>query len=274
MPVRSFVFVSALSVLSSAAMAEQAMTKERALFDALKQSEVIAIMSQEGIGYADQIAEDMLMGHVTEDWDVVISKLYDPNRMEEAAFGAFERALAGQDIDAMIAFYSADPGRQSVQLEIDTRRAFAEPDIMDAATAAAIEDEGTPRFDQITAYIEVNDLIEKNISAALNDNYAFLLGLYDGGAMDGQVSAESLISDVWAQEDEIRSSTSEWVYAFMNMAYQPLSDADMDTLIAFSQTEAGQGVNRALFEAYSSLYEDISRTLGLQVAQMMMVSEL
>jgi hypothetical protein len=60
----------------------------------------------------------------------------------------------------------------------------------------------------------------------------------------------------------------------MNMAYQPLSDADLDTLIAFSQTEAGQGVNRALFDAYSALYEDISRNLGLQVAQMMMVSEL
>ena len=44
MPVRSFVFVSVLSVLSSAAMAEQAMTKERALFDALKQSEVIAMV--------------------------------------------------------------------------------------------------------------------------------------------------------------------------------------------------------------------------------------
>jgi hypothetical protein len=274
MPVRTFVFVSVLSVLSSAASAEQTVSAERALFDALKQTKVLAIMSEEGIGYADQIAEDMLLGHVTEQWDAIIAEIYNPSRMEETAFAGFERALAGQDIDAMLAFYSTDPGRQSVQLEIDARRAIAEPDIMDAATAAAIDAEGSPRYDQIVAYVEANDLIEKNISAALNDNYAFLMGLYDGGALDGQTSPESLISDVWAQEDEIRSSTSEWVYAFMMMAYQPLTDADLDTLIAFSQTEAGQGVNRALFDAFSALYEDISRTLGLQVAQMMMVSEL
>lgn len=274
MRAKSFVFVSCLTAITGPAMAEQSQSAERALFEALMQPDVIAIMSAEGIDYAGQIADEMLMGHVSDHWSTVISQLYDPQQMEEAAFAAFERSLAGQDVDAMLAFYATDPGRQSVLLEVDARRAVSDPDILDAATAAAIDAHGTPRFDQITAYIEVNDLIEKNISAALNDNYAFLLGLYDGGAMDGQTSPESLISDVWAQEAELRSSTSEWVYGFMNMAYQPLSDADLDRLIAFSHTEAGQGVNRALFDAYSTLYEEISRALGLQVAQMMMVSEL
>ena len=62
MRAKSFVFVSCLTAITGPAMAEQSQSAERALFEALMQPDVIAIMSEEGIDYAGQIADEMLMG--------------------------------------------------------------------------------------------------------------------------------------------------------------------------------------------------------------------
>ena len=70
-------------------------------------------------------------------------------------------------------------------------------------------------------FIETNNLIETNVAGALNTNYAFYMGLMDGQAFGGALTEEQVLSDVWSQEAEIRSNTTEWLYAFLWMAYQP-----------------------------------------------------
>ena len=54
----------------------------------------------------------------------------------------------------------------------------------------------------------------------------------------------------------------DWVYPFLTLAYQPLSDDELQSYIDFSETPAGQRVNAAMFQAYDAVFDQISRDLG------------
>ncbi|MFO8127697.1 hypothetical protein [Yoonia sp.] len=120
----------------------------------------------------------------------------------------------------------------------------------------------------------MNDLIEANVVGSLNSSYAFYTGLIDGGAMPADVTTETALQNVWSQEPDVRSDTTEWVYSFLLMAYQPLSDAELEAYIAFSRTEAGQDMSGALFSAFDGMFDDISRGLGLASSRFMVSQEL
>jgi len=158
-----------------------------------------------------------------------------------------------------------------VDLEIGARRALMDEDLEEASkesAALAIADEA-PRVAMVEDFIAANDLIETNIVGAMNSNYAFYIGLLDGGAFGQDLTEEQILKDVWSQEPEIRNNTFEWVYSYLLLAYQPLSDEELETYIAFSKSEAGQDLNTALFVAFDSMYEDISRALGLASSRYM-----
>ena len=55
------------------------------------------------------------------------------------------------------------------------------------------------------------------------------------------------------QNIDIRQNTTEWVYSFLLLAYEPLEDADLETYIAFSETGAGQDLNAAMFAAFDGM---------------------
>lgn len=250
--------------------------KVDALFDALGLPDMLQIMREEGVEYGQTIAADMFPGRTNGTWNAAVSQIYDPEMMYEEVRGAFGEALEGDDIDAMIAFYTSEPGETIIGLEVSARRALLDDAVEEASkdrAAIAIADE-TARYLKVKSFVEANDLIEANVVGALNSNYAFYMGLIDGGAMPPGVTPDSALQDVWAQEGEIRSNTTEWVYSFLLMAYQPLSDADMDAYIAFSESAAGEDVNDALFTAFNGMFDDISRSLGLAASRFMVSQEL
>ena len=47
---------------------------------------------------------------------------------------------------------------------------------------------------------------------------------------------------------------------------EAMSDAEFDAYIAFSETEAGQALNRALLEGFDVMYEGVSVELGRAAA--------
>ena len=68
-------------------------------------------------------------------------------------------------------------------------------------------------------------------------------------------------------DDSTRSATTGgWLLTFLGLAYQPLSDADLDAYIAFSETPAGQVLNRAQFAAFDALFAEVSHRLGVAAA--------
>lgn len=246
------------------------------LFDLLMLPDVIEIMREEGVSYGDTIGQDLFAGPPSADWAATVERIYDYNVMEGMVREDFETSMGDADLTPMIEFFGSDQGQMIVGLEVSARRALLDDAVeeasKDAAAIATADD--NPRMALVGEFIDINNLIETNVAGALNSNLAFYAGLVDGGAFAGALSEEQILSDVWGQEAEIRESTTEWINSFLFMAYQPLDDADLQGYIAFSETESGRQINRAMFDSFDRLFTGISRSLGRAAANEMTSQEL
>lgn len=245
------------------------------LFALLGQDQIVEVMRQESFAYGENIAE-MFFGAGDAAWDAQLEAIYRADWMREQLISGFARELDGEDIGAITAYFETDPGARIVELEVAARTAMLDDAVSDAAKASGAEALADPsaKMRLIQEFVDVNDLIEMNVVGGMNGNYAFFMGLLDNGAFEGQTTADTLLSDVANQEAEIRASTTEWIYGFLNLAYSPLSEADLENYIAFSRTEAGRALNKALFVAYDDLFNALNRAVGAAAAARMKQSEL
>ena len=241
------------------------------LFVALGLPEMIGIMREEGLQYGADIGTDLLGEANDPQWTALVSDIYDADRMTATVARELKAELEGTDTAPMLDFFTSELGRTIIGLEVSARRALLDEAVEEAskeAAAIAMADE-TPRYAQVERFVDANELVETNVVGAMNSNYAFYIGMMSGGGFPQELTEDQILADVWSQEPEIRSNTTEWVYSFLLMAYQPLSDDELDAYIAFSESEAGQALNSALFDAFDGMFEDISRKLGFASAQMM-----
>ena len=207
-------------------------------------------------------------------WASQVDRIYDIHRMSETTRAGLANALQGSYLDATLAFFQTPAGERIVALENAARGAMGDDDIEEIARQnyRDLAQDGGHRLDLIRAFVTANDLLERNVSGALTSNYQFFRGLSDGNAFD--MSEDEMIAEVWAQEEEIRADTEEWLMGYLLMAYQPLSDEELEAYIAFSRTNAGQALNRGLFDGFNAMYTDISYALGWAVALELAASEL
>lgn len=268
---RSLLIAPLLWLLALPAWADARMT---VLLDLLELREVAAILQEEGQAHADALNQEMLGGQGGPGWQMQIDAIYDADRMIEMVRRALEETLTEEALEAAIAFYSSELGGRVIEMENAARAAIAQPDVEEAARARFAELDGTddPRLAQIARLITAGDMIDRNVSTALNSNFQFLRGLRDGGALSE--SEEDLLADVSADLDQVTEDTRAWLYAYMLLAYHPLQEADLARYIDFAQTEAGRAVNRGLFKGFGAAYEDISYALGRTVALNMTAEEL
>ncbi len=247
-----------------------------ALFDLLMLPEIIEIMREEGISYGDTIGQDLFGGPPNAEWTNTVARIYDYETMEGLVRADFAVSLEDADLTPMMEFFGSEQGQMIVGLEVSARRALLDEAVEDAskdAAAIATADEN-PRLALVKEFVETNNLIETNVEGSLNSNLAFYAGLLDGDAFDGALTEDQILTDVWSQEGDIRESTTEWIYSFLFMAYQPLDDADLQAYIAFSETGAGEQINRAMFVSFDRLFTGISRSLGRAAASEMTMQEL
>ncbi|SHJ22369.1 DUF2059 domain-containing protein [Wenxinia saemankumensis] len=258
---------AALAQVTPPAATETARAEADRLFDALGLPRMLGIMREEGLDYGRDLAGQML-GSVPADFVEGLEAIYDPATIEEAGRAAMAQALEGQDLSGMIAFFESETGTAFVDLELQAREAMLDPDVDAAAreAAAAAVASGTDRAAQLERFIAINDLVETNVTSAMNSNLAFYRGLGAGGGLPGELGEDQILADVWAQEPEIRRSTTEWLYAFLGLAYQPATDQEVEAYIDFSGTEAGQVLNRAMFVAFDDVLSGVSSDLGRLVA--------
>lgn len=257
-----------------AAMAQD--SDAEVLFDLLMLPDIIDVMREEGMSYGETIGQDLFGGVPSSEWMGTVGAIYDYDVMVEVVQADFEAALDDVDLDPMIAFFGSDQGQGIVSLEVSARRAMLDDAVdeasKDAAARAAADDD--PRFALVDEFVEVNNLIETNVAGSLNSNLAFYQGLLDGNAFNGALTEDQILTDVWSQEADIRDNTTEWIYSFLYLAYQPLEDADLQAYIAFSETDAGAQLNGAMFESFDRLFNGISRSLGRAAANEMTSAEL
>lgn len=268
---RAFLIWPLLMMLALPAWADARLT---VLVDVLKLREAAHILRDEGLTYAADLNAEMLNGQGGAGWQVQVDAIYDAGRMVEAVRRALEAELEEAAVEAAITFFASDLGQQIVTLENTARQAMSQGDVEDAARAryAELEDSDDSRLAQLVAFVASGDMLNRNVTAALNSNYQFMRGLADGDVVE--MSDEDILADVAAEMEEITEDTRSWLYGFFLLAYHPLNDAEFDSYLKFSETKAGTALNRALFEGFGVAYEDISYALGRAVALNMTAEEL
>lgn len=266
--VRLAVLPVLLLVLAMAPRPAAAAYSER-LFQALELPELLQIMREEGIGYGMDLQAELFPGRQASRWRAMVERIYDVEVMSEIVRDVMEDELAGTDMDPALDFFESARGQEILSLELGARRALLDDDVEAASRTAleALRADGAPILDRIAAFIAANDLIESNVVGALNSNVAFYRGLEEGGAFPGGLTEEEMLRDVWQQEPDIREETETWLYSYLAMAYEPLDGEDLDAYIAFSESEAGAQLNRALFAAFDRMFVEISLALGRGAAQ-------
>jgi hypothetical protein len=244
------------------------------LMKMLRIDEVVEVMRLEGVEYGAQMEADLFPGKGGASWASIVAMIYDGPTMLSRFDAAFARQLVGGEVEiAQIqAFFGTELGQRILALEIEARHSLMDDAIKDAATARVedMEAAGDARFEVLLEFSQVNDLIEANVSGALNSNLAFFQGMAEVGALAQDMTEEDMLMDVWSQEPDIRAETEAWVFPYLALAYGPLSDADMAAYLSFSKTKAGQKLNNALFGAFDEFFRAISRDLGRAAAKQMM----
>ncbi|MDX1742176.1 MAG: hypothetical protein R3186_01070 [Ruegeria sp.] len=264
---RSFLFLLGLLVLTAQSAVAATRAEIDALFDLLSMDTMLEVMQQEGIVYSDDLANELLPGGTNPAWQTIARRIHDPERMSRVLRAEFDESLGDVDAAPLLNFFSSETGREIVALELAARRAFIDQGFTDAALEAfrAQEEPFDAHFDAIRGFVEANDLIEYNLSGALNSNYMFFRGLAEGGAIN--MSDEDILAQVWAGEEMIRADTTEWLYAFLMVAYEPLSVETLNAYVALSRSPSGRALNRALFAGFDQMYQAISLSLGLALAR-------
>ena len=239
----------------------------------LRIGDVLDVMRAEGMQHSTELSDSLFPGENAAAWAAVVSLIYDTGKMQ----ARFEQVLAkavgddAQTLEAAQVFFASELGQRIMALEIDARRTLLDK----AAEATAKEDwEGlvagkSARAEQIVRFGGVNDLIESNVMGALNANLAFYRGLSGTGGFGDPMPEDQMLAEVWGQEPDIRRDTVEWLYPFLAVAYQSLTDAELERYIAFSQTEAGQKINAAIFVAFDAVMVKISADLGQAAGRLM-----
>lgn len=267
---KKWLWAGALSVLSmtpGTAQNTPAPAPSIAAFsDAFLLPELFRIMADEGIDYAQTVRVDFGIDVAADNWTQTVSAIYDPALMQEMFVTQFTEQMAGRDdvVADALDFAASDVGTRVLRLEISARDAMLDPDL-DEAARDSLEDMRAaehPRLDLIAERIEVNDLIDLNVAISLNTAFTFFNAL---GQEDDQglvAPAQDLLAQLWTQEPMIRADTTEWIYSYFVLAYQPLSDADLQTYIDFSASDNGVALNNAMFAAFEYTFDHLSRALG------------
>ncbi|AXI46535.1 hypothetical protein C1J03_11210 [Sulfitobacter sp. SK012] len=244
------------------------------LMDVLQIAQLTQILHEEGLEYAEDLNADMLMGTGGAGWQIQAEAIYDPYRLSEGIRKGLEGHVNSDHLEESITFFASDLGQKIIGLENSARVAMADGEVEAAARDrfAALEDTDDARLALLTRMTQTGDLVTRNVTSALNSNYQFLRGMVDGDAYD--MTDDEILTEVGADREEITADTESWLGAFLLLAYSPLSDAELEAYVAFSETDAGLALNAGFFAGFDPLYEDIAYALGRAVALNMTAQEL
>jgi hypothetical protein len=263
--------LAALLALSQPALAETPVADPSAdvsvgrVAEVMRLGDLFQVLREEGIAHGEDLQSDMFPSGGGADWSAEVAAIYDAARLQAAFTDALAAQLSDQPeaAEAIIAFFSSDLGQRIIGLEIEARRAFVDTATEEAARVAA-EDAAAardPKVGLIRRMIEAGDLLEMNVAGALSGSLAFMTGMAETGAY-GALPQDQLLSDVWGQEEQVRADTSTWLYAYLGLAYHPLSEAELQGYINFWESPAGQRLNAALFAAFDTVFRQVSLDLG------------
>ncbi|SEB90742.1 DUF2059 domain-containing protein [Rhodobacter sp. 24-YEA-8] len=244
-----------------------------ALEESLGLGALFGVIAREGHLYGEGLDQGLLGGRGGLRWQASVARIYQPDVLRARFSQAMSEALAGRPevLADAVAFFSSPTGKAIVAREIAARETLLEPDSKEAAEVAAgkLRDARAPRLRLIRNLIDASDLIEGNVASGLTGSAAFNEALAATLPPEQRLPEADRMAQVWAQEAEIRASTTSWLLTFMTEAYAPLSDAELEQFLAFSKSESGRALNQALFTAYGETFRVVMQELGHEAGQVL-----
>ncbi|MBK8441457.1 MAG: DUF2059 domain-containing protein [Rhodobacter sp.] len=244
-----------------------------ALSDTLQMGAVIEVMIAEGKDYGAAIEAQMFPGQGGTRWVGMVDAIYDAEELRRLFDDALQEALSGdpEAIAAAEAFFGSARGQEILKLEIEARRALLDKAVEEAAQVEAdrMQAERDPRMRLLRDLVEAGDLVEMNVAGALSANLAFFQGMAEVGGLGTEMTEEDMMTEVWSQESSMRAETMAWLFPYLALAYQPLSDEDLKAYVAFGETPEGQRLNTALFAGFDRMFRHVSFQLGRSAALVM-----
>ncbi|WP_171098956.1 DUF2059 domain-containing protein [Ruegeria sp. HKCCD7255] len=242
------------------------------LAKAMHLADVAEILRTEGLEQGKDLNETLLNGRAGQYYEEQIDLLFDETRLHDQIASALDRKMTDAQIEKAAIFFESELGQSIVTLENAARRAFWDEQIEDYAIASYRDaDRDSPFYRLIEEYIRLNNLIELNVQGSMSAHYNFYLGLSEG--RDSFASSDSFLLGLL--DDEVsKAETTEWLFSFLLMAYRPLSEAELRENIAFSRTETGRALNRALFAGFDDIFDGIWYQLGTAVSKEINASDL
>jgi uncharacterized protein YukE len=244
--------------------------------------ELFEIMAEEGLQSVMADGVTTLEGSALAQFQNDVAQIYRAEQMEADFTAHLSAELEGQPdvVQDALDFANTDLGRKVLRLEVSARKALLDPEVDDIARMALIQardarpdSDRARRLDLVRARIEANDLIELNVSLGLNTSYAYYAGMMAEDAAN-ELSAEQVLYLVWAQETSIRMEVEDWSESYFLLAYAPLSEEELQTYIDYVSTPLGQAFNRALFQAFDTVFSDISKSVGRALGRRLNAEEL
>lgn len=271
---RRWLILAAVAVGLGGGGAATGETEVERLGRVLQIEEVVAVLRDEGLAHGRDLDAEMLGDGGGEWWLRQVGRIHDRDRMQAVLLRAFETGMTAAAITDSIAFFDTEPGQAILSMETAARRAIADPAVEEIARAAyeQLRDDPDARFRTVARFIQVNDLVERNVAGLMTSSYQFYRGLADGGLAD--VGEDEMLADVWSDEAETRADTEAWLFGFLLMAYRPIDDETLDAYVAFSGTAAGRSLNAALFDGFDTIYSEIAYALGRSLARALSTSDL
>ena len=238
------------------------------LLEMLQLDEYLAIVSKEGIEEAAGIEEEMFAGRGGSAWAALVADVYDVETVRATFKDAFVASMEDVDLEPLFAFYETPLGDRIIMGELRARQGIQDDDV-EAAAITAYEDlvgEIDPRRELIDGFLEVNGLVERNVMGALNTNFAFLSGMAENEMFEQRLTQREIIARVYERETEIRVNAREWLQAYFYLAFDGLSDEDVEAYIAHARTDVGKSFNSAIFAGFDAFFNESSYRLGRAAA--------
>lgn len=256
---------------AEAAGPQDAFSRETRIWQQLQMGALMPILQDEALAEADAM-QDSLSGRGGDGrWMRQVGAIHDPARLESLFRAALDRALAdvpARLIDAALDFYATSLGGRLIGLETSARQVMLDPDA-EAEARARFDDavsQEVPRASQILRLIDAADLIAANVAGGLNASLAFSKGFAEAGGYPMPMTEAEILSEIWAQEDDIHTDTRDWMQAYLYLAYSPLSDVELERYIVFAGSSEGKALTRVLFAGFDALYRQTSHDMGIAVA--------
>lgn len=266
---RPFLFTMTLGLTSALAITSaSASSLIDRYYAALHMDEVFEILRSEGVEAGQGMTEDGQIG-ASPAWTARLGQIYAIDKMDALFRHALENNTAFEGSEEAIAFFETDLGSKIARLELDARVALAVEGMEDQIRERVSEMRGEDpdRIAMYQTFIDVNDLVESNVSGALNANLSFYQGMASNPAFGDGMTEDFMLTTVWAQEGEIREDMKDWTMNFSTLAYSVLSNEDVQQYIDISTVPSGQKLNAVLFAGFDKVFEVQSYELGRATAE-------